>query len=76
MLTMLCPCALRMCCVPAVLNCAFMLSLMGFLALHVSLVLANTTTIEAFEKTKAGSKWRYDMGRQRNIEQVRHMSSI
>ena len=48
-----------------------MLSLMGFLALHVSLVFSNTTTIEAFEKTKAGSKWKYDMGRQRNVEQVR-----
>jgi len=52
-----------------------MLSLMGFLALHVSLVLGNTSTIEAFEKTKAGNKWRYDMGRQRNIEQVRRIGS-
>ncbi|KAF4386592.1 hypothetical protein F8388_006547 [Cannabis sativa] len=33
-----------------VLNLAFALSVMGFLIMHISLVSANTTTIEAYEK--------------------------
>ncbi|KAH6779772.1 DHHC-type zinc finger family protein [Perilla frutescens var. hirtella] len=52
-----------------VLNLAFALSVMGFLIMHISLVAANTTTIEAYEK-KSTPKWRYDLGRKRNFEQV------
>ncbi|KAG6582559.1 putative protein S-acyltransferase 14, partial [Cucurbita argyrosperma subsp. argyrosperma] len=52
-----------------VLNLAFTLSVMGFLIMHISLVAANTTTIEAYEK-KTTPKWRYDLGRRRNFEQV------
>ncbi|KHN29455.1 Putative S-acyltransferase [Glycine soja] len=52
-----------------VLNLAFSLSVLGFLVLHVSLVASNTTTIEAYEK-KTTSKWRYDLGRRKNFEQV------
>lgn len=52
-----------------VLNLAFALSVLGFLILHISLVAANTTTIEAYEK-KTTPKWRYDLGRKRNFEQV------
>lgn len=52
-----------------VLNLAFALSVMGFLIMHISLVLANTTTIEAYEK-KTTPKWRYDLGRKKNFEQV------
>ncbi|CAN1333139.1 Probable protein S-acyltransferase 14 [Linum perenne] len=52
-----------------VLNLSFALSLLGFLILHISLVLANTTTIEAYEK-KSDPRWRYDLGRMRNFEQV------
>ncbi|XP_047951406.1 probable protein S-acyltransferase 14 [Salvia hispanica] len=52
-----------------VLNLAFALSVMGFLILHISLVCANTTTIEAYEK-KSSPKWHYDLGRKRNFEQV------
>ncbi|KAL0429020.1 UNVERIFIED_CONTAM: putative protein S-acyltransferase 14 [Sesamum radiatum] len=52
-----------------VLNLAFALSVMGFLIMHISLVTANTTTIEAYEK-KTTPKWRYDLGRKRNFEQV------
>ncbi|KAJ0914261.1 putative protein S-acyltransferase [Helianthus annuus] len=52
-----------------VLNLAFALSVFGFLIMHISLVSANTTTIEAYEK-KATPKWRYDLGRKRNFEQV------
>ncbi|XP_023540924.1 probable protein S-acyltransferase 14 [Cucurbita pepo subsp. pepo] len=52
-----------------VLNLAFALSVMGFLIMHISLVAANTTTIEAYEK-KTTPKWRYDLGRRRNFEQV------
>ncbi|CAK9154512.1 unnamed protein product [Ilex paraguariensis] len=52
-----------------VLNLAFALSVLGFLVMHISLVAANTTTIEAYEK-KTTPKWRYDLGRKRNFEQV------
>nr|AHA84213.1 palmitoyltransferase [Phaseolus vulgaris] len=52
-----------------VLNLAFALSVLGFLIMHISLVAANTTTIEAYEK-KTTPKWRYDLGRRKNFEQV------
>ncbi|XP_073286791.1 probable protein S-acyltransferase 14 [Primulina huaijiensis] len=52
-----------------VLNLAFALSVFGFLIMHISLVAANTTTIEAYEK-KRNPRWRYDLGRKRNFEQV------
>ncbi|GFY92459.1 DHHC-type zinc finger family protein [Actinidia rufa] len=52
-----------------VLNLAFALSVLGFLIMHASMVAANTTTIEAYEK-KTTPKWRYDLGRKRNFEQV------
>ncbi|KAK4267778.1 hypothetical protein QN277_024514 [Acacia crassicarpa] len=52
-----------------VLNLAFALSVFGFLVMHISLVAANTTTIEAYEK-KTTPKWRYDLGRRKNFEQV------
>ncbi|XP_042474139.1 probable protein S-acyltransferase 14 isoform X1 [Zingiber officinale] len=52
-----------------VLNLAFALSVMGFLIMHVSLVMKNTTTIEAYEK-KTTSKWKYNLGRKKNFEQV------
>ncbi|XP_078442598.1 putative protein S-acyltransferase 14 isoform X2 [Wolffia australiana] len=52
-----------------VLNLAFSLSLLGFLMMHFSLVSSNTTTIEAYEK-KTTSKWRYDLGRKKNFEQI------
>ncbi|CAB4269741.1 unnamed protein product [Prunus armeniaca] len=52
-----------------VLNLAFALSVLGFLIMHISLVAANTTTIEAYEK-KTSPKWRYDLGRKKNFEQV------
>ncbi|KAF3772875.1 putative protein S-acyltransferase 14 [Nymphaea thermarum] len=51
-----------------VLNLAFASSVLGFLIMHISLVSANTTTIEAYEK-KSSPKWRYDLGRRRNFEQ-------
>ncbi|KAK4483409.1 hypothetical protein RD792_010595 [Penstemon davidsonii] len=49
-----------------VLNLAFALSVLGFLIMHISLVSANTTTIEAYEKKTR----RYDLGQKRNFEQV------
>ncbi|OMO80873.1 Zinc finger, DHHC-type, palmitoyltransferase [Corchorus olitorius] len=52
-----------------VLNIAFALSVLGFLIMHITLVGANTTTIEAYEK-KTNSKWRYDLGWKKNFEQV------
>lgn len=52
-----------------VLNLAFALSVLGFLVMHASLVARNTTTIEAYEK-KTSTKWKYDLGRRKNFEQV------
>ncbi|KAI5072562.1 hypothetical protein GOP47_0012668 [Adiantum capillus-veneris] len=52
-----------------VLNLAFALSVLGFLIMHASLVAGNSTTIEAYEK-KVSAKWKYDLGRKRNFEQV------
>lgn len=52
-----------------VFNLAFALSVLGFLIMHISLVAGNTTTIEAYEK-KTTPKWRYDLGRKKNFEQV------
>ncbi|XP_047337781.1 probable protein S-acyltransferase 14 [Impatiens glandulifera] len=52
-----------------VLNLAFALSVLGFLIMHITLVASNTTTIEAYEK-KTAPRWRYDLGRKRNFEQV------
>lgn len=52
-----------------VLNLAFALSVFGFLIMHISLVAGNTTTIEAYEK-KTTPKWRFDLGRKKNFEQV------
>ncbi|URE07829.1 hypothetical protein MUK42_20576 [Musa troglodytarum] len=51
-----------------VLNLAFALSVLGFLIMHITLVARNTTTIEAYEKTTP--KWKYDLGRKKNFEQV------
>ncbi|KAH7514091.1 hypothetical protein FEM48_Zijuj11G0051800 [Ziziphus jujuba var. spinosa] len=51
------------------LNLAFSLSVMGFMIMHLSLVAANTTTIEAYEK-KTSPKWQYDLGRKKNFQQV------
>ncbi|KAK7251203.1 hypothetical protein RIF29_34188 [Crotalaria pallida] len=52
-----------------VLNLAFVLSILGFLIMHISFVGANTTTIEAYE-TKTTPKWHYDLGWRKNYEQV------
>ncbi|XP_022738445.1 probable protein S-acyltransferase 14 [Durio zibethinus] len=52
-----------------VFNIAFALSVLGFLIMHITLVRANTTTIEAYEK-KITPKWRYDLGWKKNFEQV------
>ncbi|KAK9145781.1 hypothetical protein Sjap_005684 [Stephania japonica] len=52
-----------------VINLAFALSLLCFLVMHASLVLSNTTTIEVYEKKKA-VRWKYDLGRKKNFEQV------
>jgi len=52
-----------------VLDIAFAFSVAGFLAMHLTLVLSNTTTIEMYEK-KRSSPWRYDLGRRKNFEQV------
>ncbi|RWW27165.1 hypothetical protein GW17_00008416 [Ensete ventricosum] len=51
-----------------VLNLAFALSVLGFLIMHMTLVERNTTTIEAYEKTTP--KWKYNLGRKKNFEQV------
>nr|AQX44207.1 hypothetical protein [Phalaenopsis equestris] len=53
-----------------VLNLAFALSVLGLLVMHLSLVAANITTIEASYEKKTTPKWRYDLGRRKNFEQV------
>ncbi|XP_019419248.1 PREDICTED: probable protein S-acyltransferase 12 [Lupinus angustifolius] len=53
----------------SILNLAFALSLLCFVVMHISLLLSNTTSVEVHEKTK-GVRWRYDIGRKNNFEQV------
>ncbi|KAI4328966.1 hypothetical protein L6164_021276 [Bauhinia variegata] len=53
----------------SVLNLAFALSLLCFVIMHLSLLLSNTTSVEVYEKKK-GFRWRYDLGRKKNFEQV------
>ncbi|CAI9101086.1 OLC1v1038332C1 [Oldenlandia corymbosa var. corymbosa] len=52
-----------------VLNLAFALSLLCFVVMHTSLLLGNTTSVEVHEK-KRTTRWKYDLGRKRNFEQV------
>lgn len=52
-----------------VINLAFALSLLCFIVMHVSLLSSNTTSIEVYEKRRA-VRWRYDLGRKTNFEQV------
>ncbi|XP_057718405.1 probable protein S-acyltransferase 12 [Arachis stenosperma] len=53
----------------SILNLAFALSLLCFVVMHISLLLSNTTSVEVYEKKKA-VRWRYDLGRKKNFEQV------
>ncbi|KAK7338118.1 hypothetical protein VNO77_18718 [Canavalia gladiata] len=53
----------------SILNLAFALSLLCFVVMHISLLLSNTTSVEVHEKKK-GVRWRYDLGRKKNFEQV------
>ncbi|XP_065860074.1 probable protein S-acyltransferase 12 isoform X1 [Euphorbia lathyris] len=52
-----------------VLNLAFSLSLLCFIVLHASMLSSNTTSIEMYEK-KGVVRWKYDLGRKKNFEQV------
>ncbi|KAH0901949.1 hypothetical protein HID58_041452 [Brassica napus] len=52
-----------------VLNITFALSVLGFLIMHIMLVIRNTTTIEAYEKHTAPNS-PYNLGRKQNFEQV------
>ncbi|KAK8636197.1 hypothetical protein V6N13_004903 [Hibiscus sabdariffa] len=52
-----------------VLNLAFALSLVCFLVMHASLLSSNTTSVEVHEK-KGLVRWKYDLGRKKNFEQV------
>lgn len=52
-----------------VINLAFALSLLCFIVMHVSLLSSNTTSIEVYEKRRA-VRWKYDLGRKTNFEQV------
>ncbi|CAI8615785.1 unnamed protein product [Vicia faba] len=53
----------------SILNLAFALSLLCFVVMHLSLLLSNTTSVEVHEKKK-GIRWRYDLGRKKNFEQI------
>ncbi|XP_004515766.1 probable protein S-acyltransferase 14 isoform X2 [Cicer arietinum] len=50
-------------------NLVFVLSILGFLIMHVSLVATNTTTTEAI-KTSTTPKWHYNLGWRKNYEQI------
>nr|XP_043622165.1 probable protein S-acyltransferase 12 [Erigeron canadensis] len=52
-----------------VLNLAFALSLLCFIIMHASLLSSNTTSVEVYEK-KGVVRWKYDLGRKKNFEQV------
>lgn len=52
-----------------IVNVAFALSLLGFVIMHATLVASNRTTVEAHEK-KNTARWRYDLGKRQNFEQV------
>ena len=52
-----------------VMDLALFLSLLGFQALHLRLLLQNCTTIEAFEKRNI-QPWPYDKGRRGNFVEV------
>lgn len=55
--------------IDAVLNLAFALSLLCFVIMHTSLLMSNTTSVEVYEK-KRSTRWKYDLGRKKNFEQV------
>uniref|UniRef100_M4F8J5 S-acyltransferase n=1 Tax=Brassica campestris TaxID=3711 RepID=M4F8J5_BRACM len=52
-----------------VLNLAFVLSLLCFIVMHLSLVSTNTTSVEVHEKS-GDVRWKYDLGKRKNFEQV------
>ncbi|KAK3194540.1 hypothetical protein Dsin_025850 [Dipteronia sinensis] len=52
-----------------ILNLAFALSLLCFIVMHASLLSSNTTSIEVYEKKRV-VRWKYDIGRKKNFEQV------
>uniref|UniRef100_A0A1J3DST3 S-acyltransferase n=1 Tax=Noccaea caerulescens TaxID=107243 RepID=A0A1J3DST3_NOCCA len=52
-----------------VLNLAFVLSLLCFVVMHISLISTNTTSVEVHEKN-GEVRWKYDLGKKKNFEQV------
>ncbi|XP_010422733.1 PREDICTED: probable protein S-acyltransferase 12 [Camelina sativa] len=52
-----------------VLNFAFVLSLLCFVVMHLSLLSSNTTSVEVHEKN-GEVRWKYDLGKKKNFEQV------
>ncbi|KFK30666.1 hypothetical protein AALP_AA6G012100 [Arabis alpina] len=52
-----------------VLNLAFVLSLLCFVVMHISLLSSNTTSVEVHEKN-GEVRWKYDLGKKKNFEQV------
>ncbi|KAA3467205.1 putative protein S-acyltransferase 12 [Gossypium australe] len=49
-----------------VLNFAFALSILCFVVMHASLLSSNTTSVE-----KGVVRWKYDLGRKKNFEQLK-----
>lgn len=58
-----------------VVDVAFVLSLAGFLAIHVRLLTRNMTTIEHFEKD-IPDVWPFDRGWRRNLQEVFGSSAL
>lgn len=50
-------------------DAVFVISLLGFLAMHMKLLSVNCTSIEMYEKQRV-SPWPFDLGLRRNLEQV------
>lgn len=55
----------------SILDAVFVISLLGFLCMHLKLLSVNCTSIEMYEKQRV-SPWPFDLGFARNLEQVRH----
>lgn len=52
-----------------IIDCVFVVSLLGFLAMHLKLVSVNCTSIEMYEKQRV-NPWPYDVGLWNNLEEV------
>ena len=55
--------------IAVIINFAFCMALVGFLAMHLQMLAANCSTIEMYEKDRI-YPWPYNHGFRRNFEDV------